>query len=109
MHRWINFQLKEGKISRGKILSFGDNESFFLDLPLSVPENEISASSTVFKSDFKGFIQEFDLREFHYILVPPSQNIPLTYGQRWVNDPSFPYFFRKIHRSKSGYTLYQRI
>ena len=99
-HQWMNTHL-----TPGRVLSFGDNESFFLDHPLSVPENEVHAAEVVTQREMKEFARRFDAYGFRYLLVPQVSQWNPSYRQRWLEDPAWSQFFTAIRGSDRGYTV----
>lgn len=100
MHLWINTHNIPGPI-----LSLGDNEDFFLDPPLSIPDNHIGAAAVLIHKDLGKISQEMEKQGFKYLLAPigwdlPAQNLILR-------APDLNLYFTKLYHSPMGYQLFQ--
>lgn len=102
---WINKhrkQLENMTSSPLKILSTMNNQNLFLDVPLSVPENEIRASRVKHAIDYEHAVQAFCHGGFTHMLVDESL-IP-GYMDQLIQAAGFETDF-PIEYSVNGYQL----
>jgi hypothetical protein len=102
MHLWIN----QHPIS-GPILSLGDNENFFLDPPLAIPDNHVGAAKAASHQTIREISLEMSKQGFNYLLVPVGWNLPAK--KKVLGSVDLAKYFTLIYQSPAGYQLFRRL
>lgn len=101
MHRWMNEHLQ-----KAYIFSFGDNESFLLNHPLSVPHNHRGASEVYLAKTYEAILAELKSQGFTHILFEDTGVFDRNFMPILTGDERFSRDFAEIH-AVNGFRLWQ--
>lgn len=97
MQQWMNAHLENARI-----FSFTDNESYYLNFPLTVPENHMGANEIWRASTFAEAIEKLKRDGYTHLLIPPHHE---KYFVVLTEAPEFAQRFTLQHE-EHGYRLF---
>lgn len=97
MQQWMNTHLQNARI-----FSFTNNESYYLNFPLTVPENHMGANEIWRSSSFAEAVEKLERDGYTHILMPPHHE---KYFVVLTEAPEFAQRFTLQHEA-NGYRLF---